>query len=84
MVLNSNLQVPIPESSSYTRFGVDTASPLAKTPEKPQIVQNETFYPVTFIYRLDFSQNLPNVDAIAIIMKLVLLTMKSADFPMEI
>ena len=35
MVLNSNLHVLIPDTSSFTRFGVDTASSLAKKQNAP-------------------------------------------------
>ena len=76
MALNSNLQVPIPENSSFARFGVDTVSTLAKKlPKAPKLFNMILFILQLVIYRLDFSKIFQNVDAIVINMKLVLLTM---------
>ena len=76
MVPNSNLQVPIPQNLLFARFGVDTVFPLAKNCPKalPKSFKNETFYPITF-HRLDFLKTFQDVDASAINIKLILLTM---------
>ena len=60
MVLNSNLKVPIPETLSFARFGVDKVSPLAKTPQKaPKFFKMRLFILQLFRYRLDLSKILP-------------------------
>ena len=79
MVLNSNLRIPIPDTLSFTRFGVDTASPLAQKTPNSQIVPNDSFILEFFIYSLYFLKPCQDVDTIFLNMKLVLLTMAKLD-----
>ena len=74
MVLNSNLQVPIPENSSFVRFGADKSAHWLKNCPKA-LPNNETFYPITFHIPIRFSKIFQDVDASAINIKLILLTM---------
>ena len=50
MVLNSNLQVPIPKNSSFTRFGVYRSPYWLKKPKVPKFVKMRLFSLQLFIY----------------------------------
>ena len=64
MVLNSNLQVPIPETASFSRFEVMQRPPLARqSPIKsPILFKIRLLSHKFFIYPLDFPKLFQNVE----------------------